>query len=166
VDKTEFRARASRLEEIGKIIEKLPAEVRHDAFELLKAYTTGRSAAPKEGAGSGEDTPATGEGDDVAFFGSFEHDRPSDNAKLIAADFYREYGLEPFSFEDVRAKANAFGLTIPARLETLTIAKQNGKNLFRSAGRGKIAPTVHGEKYFREKYNVRKGVKTRPVEQT
>lgn len=162
MDHKEFKTRADRLEQIAKVLEKLPAEVRSNAFDLLKSYVTEHSSElpskkpPVKGA-----PEATGSSDEE-FFAAFDHDKPADNARLIAAWFYREYGVEPFSLDDVRAKANNVGITIPARVDmTFLQAKENGKKLFARAGTGKFRPTVHGEANLKATYSVKKGTKER-----
>jgi hypothetical protein len=162
VDDKEFKTRSSRLEQIAKVLEKLPAEVRSEAFDLLKGYVTEHPsetrAKPKETKGK-HDSAGQSEED---FFGAFEHDKPADNAKLIAAWFYREYGGEPFSLDEVRTKADDVGITIPARVDmTFQAAKDKGKKLFARAGTGKFKPTVHGEANLKTIYSVKKGTKKR-----
>lgn len=166
MDEKEFKARADRLQHIGKVLEKLPAEVRSDAFDLLKGYvaehSSGSSPAKKEVHKPEREDPGDSERE---FFCAFDHDKPADNAKLIAAYFYREYGVEPFSVEEVRQKANDVGITIPARVDmTFRQAKEKGKKLFAPAGRGKFKPTVHGEANMKVVFSVRKGTNRRPGE--
>lgn len=162
MDENEFKERADRLAKVGKALEKLPAEVRRDAFDLLKGYVTEHS--------SGSTTKKTlakpirdGGGDtQEKFFGAFDHDKPADNARLIAAYFYREYGADPFSLDEVRQMANDVGITIPARIDmTFLSAKEKGKKLFARAGTGKFKPTVHGEANLKATYSVKKGTKKR-----
>jgi hypothetical protein len=162
VDDKEFKTRADRLEQIGEVLERLPAEVRSVAFELLKSYVTERySEAPAEKERAKERNDVE-DSSDEEFFSSFNHEKPADNARLIAAWFYREYGVEPFSVEDVSGKANAVGITIPSRLDmTFLSAKEKGKRLFARAGRGKFKPTVHGEANLKTNYSVKKGTKKR-----
>lgn len=96
------------------------------------------------------------------FFASFPHDKPAENLKLVAARFDREYGAEPFTLEEVRSKADAVGITIPATVDmTLLQAKDKRKKLFARAGKGKFKPTVHEEVYLETKYSVDKGTKKR-----
>ncbi|MGQ0553922.1 MAG: hypothetical protein ACT4PU_11970 [Planctomycetota bacterium] len=163
MDDSEFRTRAGRLEQIGKVLEKLPAEVRSDAFDLLKGYVTeGSSESPPK---RKPDKPQREEtdGSDEEFFSTFDHDKPADNARLIAAWFYREYGVEPFSLDEVRDKATGVGITIPERVDmTFVSAKEKGKKLFARAGIGKFKPTVHGEANLKATYTVKKGTKKRP----
>lgn len=64
--------------------------------------------------------------------------------------------------EEVRAKADAAGITIPARVDkTFLQATEKGKKLFARAGPGKFKPTVHGEANLRATYSVNKGTKKR-----
>ena len=164
MDEKEFKQRVSRLEQIAKVLEGLPSEARAAAFDLLKGYVTERDSEPADKKRS-KDMGGDGEDSMEAFIGSFDHDKPADNAKLIAAYFYSEYGLEPFTLEDVRETAENVGIIIPARPDmTLTQAKEKGKKLFARAGKGKFRPTVHGEKYLKDTYSVKKGRKKRPQE--
>lgn len=162
MDESEFKERAGRLEQIAKILEKLPPEVRSSSFDLLKAYVTKHALE-----GSDKKAPAKvvhdGHSDsEEDFFSNFNHEKPADNAKLIAAYFYREYGVEPFSLDEVRQKATAVGITIPDRIDmTFSSAKDKGKTLFARAGHGKFKPTVHGEANLKAAYSVRKGTKQR-----
>jgi hypothetical protein len=163
MDEKEFKTRVGRLEQIAEILKKLPAEVRSGAFELLKGYVTEHSSSPavKKAAAKASDE-VTGDSDE-GFFGAFTHDKPADNAKLIAAYFYREYGAAPFSVDEVRQKADDVGITIPERVDmTFLQAKDKGKKLFARAGKGKFKPTVHGEASLKATYSVRKGTKKRP----
>jgi hypothetical protein len=162
VDQKEFRARADRLEQIAKVLDKLPPEVRSSAFELLKGYATEhRSQSGTKTESSDVDKNTRDEGD-AAFFGAFDQGKPADNARLIAAYFYREYGAAPFSLDEVKQKATDVGITIPLRVDmTLLQAKEKGKKLFARAGTGKFKPTVHGEANLKATYGVRKGTKQR-----
>jgi hypothetical protein len=162
VDDKEFKTRSSRLEQIAKVLEKLPPEIRGEAFELLKGYVTEHSPGPRTKTEDTKSQPKTDAQSKEEFFGSFPHDKPADNVKLIAAWFYREYGAEPFTLDEVRAEADAVGITIPARVDmTLSQAKDEGKKLFARAGKGKFKPTVHGESYLKARYSVKKGTKKR-----
>lgn len=154
MDEKEFKTRAGRLDQIAKVLEKLPAEVQSDAFDLLKSYVTEHSPEPPPKKTRAKSQPE--------FFAAFDHDKPADNARLIAAWFYREYGVEPFSLDEVRAKANDVGITIPARIDmTFLQAKEKGKKLFARAGTGQFKPTVHGEANLKATYSVKKGTKKR-----
>jgi hypothetical protein len=160
VDEKEFKERASRLQEIGKVLEKIPVGVQAEAFNLLKGYVAQHADAPvgKHKAAREQDDS----GDDADFFGKFDHDKPSDNVRLIAAHIFREYGSAPFSAEEVRSVATSVGITVPDRVDaTLRQAAEKGHKLFASAGRGKFKPTVHGESHLKTTYQVRKGTKVR-----
>ena len=162
MDEKEFKVRASRLEKIAKVLDGLPPEVRSEAFELLKGFVTDTSLEPPEKKSSTRSKREGIDDSDETFFSTFEHDKPADNAKLIAAYFYREYGAEPFSIEEVQQKATDVGITIPARVDmTFLSAKEKGKKLFARAGTGKFKPTVHGEAHLKAKYSVKKGTKKR-----
>jgi len=162
VDEAEFKHLTQRLGRVAKVIEKLPPEIRQDSFSLLKGYVT----APEEGSSSKKKPPSrpAADGHDSAesFFAAFDHAKPADNAKLIAAFYYREYGVEPFSIEEVRQTADDVGITIPARVDmTFRAAKEKGKKLFTAASKGKFKPTVYGEANLKTTYSVRKGTKKR-----
>jgi hypothetical protein len=160
VDQKELEQLASRLREVGKVIEALPTEIRGEAFGLLKSYISQRHAPPSDKKGLGESNVESGEVTEL--FSRFDHDKPSDNVRLIAAHFFQEYGSEPFSSEEVKALAAQVGITISDRVYmTLAAAKENGKQLFMRVGRGSFKPTVHGEAYLKTTYNVKKDTKTR-----
>lgn len=163
MNEKEFNARVARLEQVGEVLKKLPTEVRSDAFALLKGYVTGHnpSNSPDTESTASLDESA-GSSDIGSLFTKFEHDKPSDNVRLIAASFYHQYGVEPFSIAEVRERANEVGITIPNRPDmTLKGAVEAGKNLFTSAGKGKYKPTVHGEQYLKSTYSVIRGKKKR-----
>jgi hypothetical protein len=103
--------------------------------------------------------------DETNLFGKFDHDKPSDNVRLIAGYFSQEYGSAPFSVEEVKAQAATVGITIPDRADmTLAAAQEDGKQLFTRVERGKFKPTVHGETYLKTTYGVKKGTKTRSTD--
>lgn len=168
MDEKTFKQLSEKLVQTGKLLEKLPSEVRLAAFELLKGYVTEMST---EDVG----TQANMEEDKIKlkrqwknkedFFGVFTHDKPADNVKLIAAYLYNEYGCDPFSVEEVKALSDDVGLTIPERIDkTLLVAKDKGKKLFTKTGKGKFKPSINGETYLKKTYNVTKGKKERPEE--
>ncbi|HKV95940.1 MAG TPA: hypothetical protein VJR90_00430 [Gammaproteobacteria bacterium] len=162
MDEKDFKTRSTRLERVAKVIEKLPPEVRSEAFDLLKAYVT-EQASDSPGKKTASNAKHQGSDDsEESFFRGFDLDKPADNARLIAAYFYREYGAEPFSMDEVRRKADDVGITVPARLDmTFQAAKEKGKKLFARAGRSKFKPTVHGEANLKTTYSVKKGTKKR-----
>jgi len=88
VDQKEFNDRASRLQEVGKIIEMLPTEIRNDAFGFLKGYISQQVAPPTRKENTTEHAADSGDGVDL--FSKFDHDKPSDNARLIAAHLFQE----------------------------------------------------------------------------
>ncbi len=162
MNEKEFKERASRLEQIAKVLEKLPPEVRNGAFELLKAYVTERTTGSPTQKIPGKTSHESRDGTREAFFAQFTHKKPSDNARLIAAYLYREYGADPFSLDEVRQTADDVGITIPERIDmTFLQAKEKGKKLFTRAGNGKFKPTVHGETNLKKTYSVTKGTKKR-----
>lgn len=162
MDDKEFKERAGRLEQIAKVLQKLPPEVRSDAFGLLKGYITEHSSASTIKKTPAKASREVGSDTEEEFFSAFDHTKPADNARLIAASFYREYGAEPFSLNEVHQKAEDVGITIPARIDmTFIQAKEKGKKLFARAGTGKFKPTVHGEAHLKATYSVKKGTKKR-----
>jgi hypothetical protein len=164
MDNKIFKERAERLIEIAKVLEKLPQEIRQESFQLLKGYVTGQKSELPQGQSDQKGKPSSAnDGSKESFFASFTNDKPADNVKLIAAWFYREYGTDPFSLDELRKEADAVGITIPARPDaTLKAARDKGKKLFGSAGKGKFKPTIHGEARLKESYSVKKGTKSRP----
>jgi hypothetical protein len=161
VDKKEFDERVLRLQDVGKVLDKLPAEIRSEAFGLLKEYVSGRNT-PDSGAARNEGEDGGDSGYDANLFSQFDHDKPSDNVRLIAAYLFQQYGAEAFSVDEMKAIAAESGITVPARIDmTLRNAQENGKHLFLSAGNSKFKPTVHGESHLKEKYGVKKGTKKR-----
>lgn len=162
MDEKEFQTRTGRLEKIATVLEKLPAEIRSGAFDLLRTYVTDHSSVSKTKQTHVKDKVDVADGTEEEFFGAVEHAKPADNVRLIAYFFYREYGVEPFSVEEVRQKADDVGITIPQRIDmTLTAAKDKGKKLFTQAGKGKFKPTVHGEANLKAAYSVKRGTKKR-----
>ncbi|MBV9464369.1 MAG: hypothetical protein JO317_09090 [Verrucomicrobiae bacterium] len=147
--------RIAVLKQINSIVKELEPEIRAPAFEMLKGLLNTRSV----GAGDAE----TDEGEDESiedFFSRFDQEKPSDNALLITAWFFSQYGCEGFSLDEIRLTARQVGLTIPERIEmTLASAARDGRNLFQKAGRGKFKPTVFGEGYLKKTYNVKKGTR-------
>ena len=157
MDEATYKKRVERLKEVDKVVKALDPTIREASFKLLQSYIT----EEKPNNGSGVDGGTSGE--DI--FTKFDHDKPADNILLIAAHHFSQYGNAIFSLNDIREISADVGLTIPGRLDmTLNTASRKGKKLFASAGRGKYKPTVHGEKYFKETYDVSKGTKQKPGE--
>ncbi len=156
MDKLQLKEISEKLHEVAEIIEKMPSEIRLATFNILSPYITGKEQA-------GPRTPANEDYEGIEkedFFRSFDHDKPADNVRLIAGYLYSEYGTTPFGLEEISAIANDVGITIPERPDmTLKKATHNGKSMFTTSGRGQYKPTVHGEAYLKETYQVRKGNK-------
>lgn len=165
MDEKTFGERASRLEEIGKVINKLPSEIRLEAFSLLKGYVATNLATAGDGgkveAGSENDGDIDGMGDG-GLFSEHNHEKPFENVYLVTAHLFQQHGSEPFTVAEIEAVAADAGITVPDRVDmTLRSAKDDGKNLYISPERGKFKPTVHGELYLKRVYKVKKGNKPR-----
>ena len=164
-----FKDRVSRLKEIGEVLEGLPAEIRALAFPLLSDYAVGElestgTAAHKGGKSQPPNPPNAPPVDREGFFKTFDHEKPADNAKLLAGWFYREYGASPFSTDEIRQLAADVGVTIPDRIDmTLAATLDKGKKLFARTGKGMFKPTVYGEAYLKTTYGIAKGTKQRPT---
>jgi hypothetical protein len=159
MDEKGFKDRVTRLKEVNDIIEKLDTSIRAAAFALLESYITEHTSVPRKKASPSHSTEENGT-TMTEFFASFSHEKPADNANLLAAHHFREYGSVPFTIEEMKALATEVGVTIPDRLDmTYVQAKRDGKNFFSRAGRGAFKPTVHGELFFKKTYSVAKGKK-------
>lgn len=159
MDETQYKERVNRLEEVNKIIEKLDPAIREQAFALLKPYITGLKHSAhdenEDGEAGGGASPSAEE-----FFSKHEHGKPADNAMLLAAYQYSQYGSAPFSIEEMKNLATDVGVTIPERLDmTYTAAKREGKSLFKKISKGNFKLTVHGEGYLKQTFQVTKGKK-------
>lgn len=166
MDEKTFQERVKKLIEVNKVVEKLDPAIRAESFKILQSYIIGKE---KVTGGGGESSKETEQQDDdkESFFKQFDHTKPSDNALLIAAYLYSQFGASPFSSEDVQELADDVGITIPSRCDmTFKQAQKKGKNLFAIVGRGKYKPTVHGEAYLKETYKVKKGRKIKASEAT
>jgi hypothetical protein len=104
VDQKELKELASRLQEVGKVIETLPTEIRSEAFGLLKGYIRQQDGQSPNEDGSAESDIDSREST-TGLFSKFDHDKPSDNVRLITAHLFQEHGSEPFSAEEVKALA-------------------------------------------------------------
>ena len=165
MDKKALSEIEERLLEVNKIVGKLDVSIRVAAFDFLKPYiTTGAfipDTAPKKPAA---DPPSSA--DESELIQKHGDGKPNDNVNLIAALWFGEYGSNPFSIDHVREKARSAGLTIPARTDmTLRSAREKGKSLYLSTGRGLFKPTVVGEAFLKVTYNVKRGTKTPSTEQ-
>jgi hypothetical protein len=168
MENSTFQERVKRLKEVNEVIEKLDPAIREGAFSLLASYVTGqpykREQVPHPGTNLSE-VESESEAPTAELFTKYPDGKPSDNAVLIAASLYSQYGAEPFKLEEMRAIAGSVGVTIPTALDmTLRQAKRDGKSLFQHTGRSEFRPTVHGELYFKKTYQVTKGTKKRPVQ--
>jgi hypothetical protein len=144
--------------EVAKLIEKVPAEIRAQAFTLLASYVSGTPLRESKREESADTEPPSSPEDREGFFSSFTHEKPADNVKLIAAWWYSQHGSAALSLAALRALATDVGLTIPERPEeTLRQAAHEGKTLFKAGGRALWEPTVHGESYLKKTYKVKKG---------
>lgn len=165
MDKKKFDEIVKRLKEVSGIVESVPSEIREESFKLLKPYITGSVSKEPPKKDDPNDDHLSDSSSDEEFFSKHEHDKPADNVKLIAAYFYKEFGSEPFTIDEMKEKADGVGLTLPARPDmTLTQAKDKGKKLFQKISKGKFKPTVHGEANLKSSYSVRKGTKKRKAE--
>lgn len=170
MDEESFKKRVSRLNEVAKVIESLPIEIRALSFPLLEDYVTGNVGA-SEVLGSGKKLSAPPKAKNCTsksrdeFLASFDHAKPSDNVYLLIAALYRDYGSEPFTIRELSSLASDTGVTIPERIDmTLKAATHQGKKLFVGSGiRGYYKPTVHGEQYLKETYEITKGTDKKPV---
>lgn len=149
-----------RLVEVNEVIEKIDPAIRASAFELFKDYIkSGLGGGPKTKEAASEIARSSPGGANLAtLIERHGNAKPSDNAFLLTADWYRQYGLTPFSLRVIRESAAAAGLTIPARLDkTLKQASEGGKKLYQQTGEGFFRPTVPGELYLKKTYSVAKG---------
>jgi hypothetical protein len=170
MDEATFKERVKRLNEINKVVEKLDPAIRVQAFALLEDYVgAGKVSArrPEKGgeeADNEEPEDASDQDADLkAFVGKLESDEPADNAKALAAFHYMRYGKAGFGTDDIEELAKESGLTVPDRIDmTLKNTKEGGKALFRRVGKT-FTPTVHGEKYFKETYKVKRGKLPKPT---
>lgn len=155
-----YKDRVKRLKEVDKVIKSLDPAIRAASFELLESYITSGDHTSSKTGGKGKGGEVTTSDE---LFTKHEHKKPHENAMLITAYLYSEYGSEPFSLEEIRKKAKDVGLTIPEKLTmTFKQCKNKGKALYTSTGRGKFKPTVNGEQYLRDTYSVSKGTKQKP----
>lgn len=172
MNKSELSKHADRLREINDVIKQLEPEIRAPAFELLRPYVMTSPTQEPVVRGNAANVGDQHVGDREQFFSRFDTDKPADNALLLAADYYRQYGANPFSAEELKRSAREVGLIVPERIDmTLRNARREGRALFQSIGRGSFRPTVHGEVFFKTSYNVTPGrrlpaqVETKSAEQ-
>ncbi|SPE44857.1 conserved hypothetical protein [Candidatus Sulfotelmatobacter sp. SbA7] len=167
MDSSAFRQYVIRLKEVNEVIEKLDPAIRGEAFSLLAGYVTGKPY--RDDSDSQERIPR---GDEESseplmadLFARYPDGKPSDNAILIAAWLYSQYGSQGFKLDEMRGIAESVGLTVPTSLDmTLRQAQRDGKALFQHIGRSEFRPTVHGELYLKKTYQVTKGTKKHAAE--
>src|SRR5258708_6050733 len=144
MEKSTFQERVSRLKEVNEVIEKLDPAIRELAFSLLAGYVTGQPYKSTEGASPADASPNGGDGSEpqtVELFAKYPDGKPSDNAVLIAASLYSQYGAQPFKLDEIRAIADSVGVTIPSSLDmTLKKAEREGKALFQHTGSSDVQP--------------------------
>jgi hypothetical protein len=157
MNKAGFEGLAERLLEVNKIVAKLDPAIRASAFDLLKGYVADEHVKTPPGERAGHVDQRMGP-DLEGLISAHPDNRPSENVHLLAADWYGRYGAAPFTVDNLKKAASDAGLTIPDRPDmTLKTAKEGGKKLYQSAGRGLYKPTVPGELFLRKTYSVRKG---------
>lgn len=167
MDEQEFKDRCRRLKEVNKVIAALDTAIREPAYAALEPYVTGQPSGkrtpPKHDSdrnGDEQEDTSNLDRDEFILAHHKRDDEPADNALLLTAWHYKEYGSEPFSYAEIKTLANDAGLTTPDRIDmTFKTAKAEGKSSFTPAGRGKVRPTVHGEKRLKDTYNIKKGTK-------
>ncbi|HEV2350704.1 MAG TPA: hypothetical protein VG028_12750 [Terriglobia bacterium] len=163
MDKKALSDLEERLLEVNKVIEKLDPAIRVAGFEFLKPFVS--SGKPSPPVDTYPLSAADVNPNDVeALIQKHGDGKPHENANLLAAIWYRDFGSHPFSLDHIRERATSTGLTIPAHVGmTFRQAKDNGKKLYESIGKGGLfKPTVVGEAFFKATYNVKKGTKTPP----
>ena len=159
-----------KLLEINKTVSGLDSTIRLAAFEILAPYyfeEEAEESREKSGSKRKLDNSGTQEGNKgrEEFFTSFTHDQPNDNVLLIVAWLYSEHGLFPVTRKTIDEEATKNGLTVPNRSDaSMRAAQEKGKKLFYKHGSG-WQLTVHGEKYVKTKYSVKKGTKPLPNEE-
>jgi hypothetical protein len=168
LDKKAFAEIQERLLEVNKVIAKLDPSIRVAAFDFLKPYILGgnikthsqHESKPDEG----HDAATSDLAELVSKFGS--DSKPSDNARLLTAWWFCQYGSTPFSIKWLKETSDSTGLTIPASPGmTLRIAMEKGKNLYKALGEGGLfKPTIVGETVLKATYKVKKGTKAVPAE--
>lgn len=171
--KKEVEETKANLLEMNEIVLQLDPSIRAAAFDILATvyFQTHRKASSSDQQGSIAKTEQptkkispTGSDDLGTFISTFQHDKPAENVMLLAAWLYSNYGKYPISVKEIKELGNSCGLITPGRPDnTMRQAKRNGKGIFNQQGKG-WQPTVGGELFFKETYNVTKGNKPLPTE--
>ena len=162
-----FQDTVKALAEINKEVAKLDPAIRAEAFLLLKDVYFGKPGKTPKGPSEGGETMDDDQDEDEdGFFTKFDHDKPADNVLLITAWLYSNYGKCVITTSRVNSIADDKGLTIPANVSmTIKQAARNKKSLFTKSGKGwKV--TVWGERYLKDTYQVKKGKKPCPTEES
>jgi hypothetical protein len=160
MEEKRYKETVARLRDVNSVISKLDPAIRADAFSVLLPYVKGSDVRAED-----EQTKSTQDGDGASsgneLLAKHGGTTPVDNALVAAAAWYSEYGSSPFTQQDIRALIDEGGLTRPVRLDRTfdTTTKGQGKSLFRKVGRGRWAPSVAGEAYFKETFDAKKGRK-------
>ena len=172
MNKDEFEDVAQRLQEIDDVVKGLDESIRSQAFTVLRPYADGaplkvkeghRRSPPENGADQGEDAALIEPDVAAAFLEEHVGDRPSDNAKAIAALIYSVYGNADFSVAEVNEIAHEAGVMVPDRVDvTLGGASVDKKPLFQKRKSGVYRPTINGRKFFKDEYGVSPGTAKRP----
>jgi|GEM_PF-1587636 len=165
MNKQQYEVAIERLKSVNQVIEGLDPAIRADAFKVLEPYVVGKPmpAGGDNGIGSGnglvEDPPDDGgQLDKSAYFEKYGSDRPGKNVLPIAGWIYARQGTDPFTAkQDIFDLAEEVGLVVSERPDKILRSAKDGSNkLFKSAGHGKLAPTVTGETHLRKAYGVKK----------
>ena len=165
MDKKAFSEIQERLLEINKLIVKLDPSIRTAAFDFFKPYVLAGNLQPhphREPPLDDAKPPGDHLAELVQKFGS--DSKPSDNARLLTAWWFSQYGSAPFSIKWLKEAGDSSGLTIPERAAmTLRSAKEKGKNIYKALGQGGLfKPTIVGETVLKATYSVKKGTKIAP----
>jgi len=154
-----------QIEEVNELVAQLVPEVRDTAFRILlseSGVTWHTQGEP--GTSVDREAEVADAADAADFFTSLETTKPSEAALAVAAYYYLQYGKSPLTAAKAKEVAAQVGLIVPDHIYmTYKSAQREGKKLF-SRGKDGFIPTVHGEKFFRDTYKVKKGTLSLPVE--
>jgi hypothetical protein len=169
MDTETFKRVVKRIEDVNKVVETLAPEIRAGAFEILAGYIMDGQGDHAGAKTKNIQVPRVKPGAPISmseFFSQLDTTKPSENALSIAAYHYSLYGTEPISTSEVKGYASDVGLTIPERVGmTYQNAQRKKKKLFKSEGKGRYRPTVHGEAYFKEEFEAVKGTQKKPKDE-
>lgn len=169
MDDTKREEAKRSLTEINSIVGTLDPLLKERAINMLwSLYFPNERPTPNGDSTTsqklGEQKPVSVDLSSAAtFFNSFKHDKPSDNALMIAAWLYSQYGVYQITPKEMLAFASKTGLTVAKRIDmTLKTAKEDGKTLFSQADNG-FELTLAGEAYLQKKFGIKKGTQPRPA---